>query len=204
MPKSFWRFTCRAGVPVLLFHVRVFVLEHVVMPRCDESRLSLLLSQASGSASAWLRAVPSESCFVLPSLRFRVAVRRRLRWPLPLSGGPCSRCCPQELDPFLETTQPRARAGRLGVRARPAGTTWARVFREAGGRVRENFFLRDAGLPSVGPEDGRRVEVVLTGLTLEHGVPSALDAIVVPCTHADGRPFPATAGRRSTFARADT
>ena len=34
--------------------------------------------------------------------------------------------------------------------------------------------------------------------------PLALDATVVSCLHADGRPFPgATAGRRSTFARAE-
>ena len=67
--------------------------------------------------------------------------------------------------------------------------------------MRENFFLRDAGLPTVGPEDGRRVEVVVTGLSLEQGVPLALDATVFSCTHADGRPFPgATADRRSTFA----
>ena len=179
-------------------------LEHVVKPRCDESRLSLLLSQASGSASAWLRAVPSESCFVLPPLRFQVAVRRRLRWPLPLSGGPCSRCCPQELDPLGDHAAACPTAGRLGVRARPVEKTWARVLREASGRVRENFFLRDAGLPTVGPEDGRRVEVVVTGLPHEHGVPMALDATVVSCTHADGRPFPgATAGRRSTFTRAE-
>ena len=56
----------------------------------------------------------------------------------------------------------------------------------------------------MGPEDGRRVEVVVTGLPLDHGVPLALDATVVSCLHADGKPFPgATAGRRSTFARAE-
>ena len=60
-------------------------LEHVVKPLCDEARLSLLLSQAGGSASAWLRAVPTEKCFTLTPLRFQVAVRRRLRWNLPLS-----------------------------------------------------------------------------------------------------------------------
>ena len=179
-------------------------LEHVVKPKCDESRLSLLVSQASGSASVWLRAVPTESCLTLSPLRFQVAVRRRLRWPLPLSGGPCSRCCPHELDATGDHAASCPISGRLGLRARPVEKTWARVLREAGGRVRENFFLRDAGLPTVDPADGRRVEVVVTGLPLDHGVPLAVDATVVSCLHADGTPFPgAVLGRGSTFARAE-
>ena len=32
--------------------------ERVVFPLCDEARLTLLLSQSGGPASAWLRAVP--------------------------------------------------------------------------------------------------------------------------------------------------
>ena len=66
-------------------------LERVVRPSSDTSRRTLLLSQAGGPASAWLRSIPSEPAFILSPLRLQVAMRRRLRWPLPLSGGKCCR-----------------------------------------------------------------------------------------------------------------
>ena len=33
----------------------------------------------------------------------------------------------------------------------------ARILREAGARVRENFFLRDAGIVQIDPADGRHI-----------------------------------------------
>ena len=47
-------------------------LERVVQPNCDRARLTLLLSQSGGAASAWLRAVPSEPAFTLRPLRFQL------------------------------------------------------------------------------------------------------------------------------------
>ena len=67
--------------------------------------------------------------------------------------------------------------------------TWARVAREAGGRVRENFYRRDTALPNIDPEDGRRVEVAVTGLPIAHGLPVLLDATLVSLLHADGTPW---------------
>ena len=75
-----------------------YFLEHVVLPSSSSSRRSLLLSQSGGPASAWLRAIPSEPAFTLSPLRLQVALRRRLRWPLPLSGGRCCRGCNKTLD----------------------------------------------------------------------------------------------------------
>ena len=82
-----------------------FFLERVVRPSCDKTRLALLLSQSSGFASAWLRAVPTEAALTFSPLCFQVEVRRRLRWPLPLSGGQCSRSCATQLDDKETTLQ---------------------------------------------------------------------------------------------------
>ena len=65
-------------------------LEHVVLPSCNRSRRTLLLSQSGGASGAFLRAVPSETAMVMSAIRFQVAIRRRLRWPLPQLGGKCS------------------------------------------------------------------------------------------------------------------
>ena len=66
---------------------------------------------------------------------------------------------------------------------------------EAGARVREDFFLRDAGLPSVGPDDNRRIEVMASGLPFAHGVPIAIDTTLVSPIMADGMPRPGAAIR---------
>ena len=50
--------------------------------------------------------------------------------------------------------------------------------------------MRDMGLRGIGPHDGRRLEVVATGLPIYRGVPLALDASVVAPLHADGSPWP--------------
>ena len=66
---------------------------------------------------------------------------------------------------------------------------WARVVREAGGRVREKVFLRDTAITSIDPSDGRHIEIVATGLPVAHGVPIAIDATIVSPLHADGSPW---------------
>jgi len=147
-----------------------FFLEQVVLPSSSSARRSLLLSQSGGPASAWLRAIPSEPAFTLSPLRLQVALRRRLRWPLPLSGGRCCRGCNKTLDLLGDRAAACPLAGRLKLRSRPLERTWARVLREAGGRVRENLWLRDAGLPGIDPGDGRRIEVVATGLPVARGM----------------------------------
>ena len=65
--------------------------------------------------------------------------------------------------------------GRLRVRAAPMEKAWARVFREAGARVQENVYLRDMRLDGIRASDGRRIEIVATGLPLAHRVPLACD-----------------------------
>eukprot|EP00973_Karenia_brevis_P057261 7966502-Karenia_brevis.AAC.1 len=62
--------------------------------------------------------------------------------------------------------------------------------REAGARVRENFCLIDAGLPNFDQRDGRRMEVVATGLSYRHGTPVAADCMMVSPLNMLGRPHP--------------
>ena len=74
---------------------------------------------------------------------------------------------------------------------------WARVFREAKARVVENCFLRDTAIPGIAATDGRRLEIVATGLPLHRGVPLGVDVTMVSPLHADGSPWAsadATAG----------
>jgi hypothetical protein len=70
--------------------------------------------------------------------------------------------------------------------------------------VRENLWLRDAGLPGIDPGDGRRIEVVATGLPVARGIPVAVDATLVSPLHADGTPFPGADSRAGvSFKRAE-
>ena len=163
--------------------------ELTVLPRCSPSRRALMLSQGSGAASAWLRAVPSETALRMTSLRFQTAVRRRLRWPIPLSVGICCRGCKLELDPLGDRAASCPTAGRLRLRAGLLERTWARVLREAGGRVRDRVALRDTALPNIDPADGRQIEIVATRLPIAHGKPVAVDATLISPLHADGTPW---------------
>ena len=77
-------------------------------------------------------------------------------------------------------------SGRIKLRAGPLEKTWARVLREAKAKVRENVFLRDTAEPSIDPSDGRKIEIVATGLPMARGLPVAVDATLVSPLHADG------------------
>ena len=103
-----------------------FFREHKVLPSCSKAERALLLSQASGPASAWLHAVPSEEALRFSPLRLQVALRRRLRWRLPLSGGICCRGCRTEMDWLGDRAAACGTSGRIKVRSGPIERTWAR------------------------------------------------------------------------------
>ena len=52
----------------------------------------------------------------------------------------------------------------------------------------EHFWLRDTSVP-VPPGDGRRIEILATGLPLYRGIPLAVDVTMVSALHADGTPW---------------
>ena len=117
-----------------------------------------------------------------------------LRYKLPL--GPRrrnGRTCRQLLDAFGYHWSSCPRSGRLKLRSTPLEKVWARIFREAGARVQENVLLRDTNLPRIAANDGRRLEVVATGLPLYRGVPLGVDCTMVSPLHTDGTPWPRAA-----------
>ena len=187
-----------------------FFLNTVVLPSCSPPRRALLLSGASGSGSAWLQAIPSEPCFTLSPIRFQVSIRRRLRWVLPSPVGVCGKKCFSIVDAWGDHLCSCMKSGKVKLRSRAVEKTWARISREAGGRVRENVKLRDCGIPGIDPSDGRNIEVVVTGLPLAHGIPIAIDASLVSPLHADGSPHdhvanqPGASLRRAERSKDDT
>ena len=170
-----------------------FFIEHEVHPECDGARKALLLSQSGGPAGAFLRAIPSEPIFTMSAFRLQVAIRRRLRWILPLSGS----------DILGDRAAADSRSGKLKLRSVPLERVWKRILREAGARVRENVALVDTAVPNIYPGDRRRIEIVASGLPVAQGVPIAVDVTMVSPLHADGTPFPKAANLPGkSFARA--
>ncbi len=168
--------------------------ERVLLPTLSDSQKAMALSQGS-SGGAWLRAIPSERVFQMNPLRFQVAMRRRVRWPLPLASHRCrGRACHTAQDEHGDHAASCNRRGLRKSRAKPIEKVWARALREGGARVRENVLLRDAGLP-VDPSDQRAIEIVVTGLPVEHGIPLAVDATMVSPLHTDGTPHVGAASR---------
>ena len=135
-------------------------------------------------------------------LYMQVAMRRRLRWPLLLGPARCNGAsCRQPLDEYGDHWASCTRSGRVRKRAKPLELAWARVFREAGARVQENVFLRDTRPPNIHARDGRRLEIVATGLPLHRGVPLGVDATMVSPLHADGPPWAGAADGHSVAIR---
>ncbi len=104
-----------------------YVLEHVLLPASEPGQRAMFLSQG-GAGGAWLRAIPSERIFSLRPLRFQVAMRRRLRWPLPLTRHACrGKTCRLEHDLLGDHPASCPRSGLLKLRSRPIEKIWARV-----------------------------------------------------------------------------
>lgn len=123
-------------------------------------------------------------------LRFLAMLRRRLRLPLPAVPGTCR--CGAEQDPLGDHRAACAPSGLLKLRAGPVEKAWGQVCEEAGAQVLENQFLRDMGLETeVRRTDDRRVELVVKGLPLFHGIPLArFDASVSPHSTRTAPPGP--------------
>ena len=86
---------------------------------------------------------------------FRTILLRRLRQPLPLSERSCR--CGRPLDSSGHHRAACAQAGVLERRGFAVESAAARIFREAGSRVRVNVFVRDMDLimPHAKAEDWR-------------------------------------------------
>ena len=62
----------------------------------------------------------------------------------------------------------------------------AQVCREAGGHMGLDRFIRDLDVGAFNPLDGRRIEVIVDGLSLWHGAQLAVDTTLVSPLHGDG------------------
>ena len=131
--------------------------------------------------------MPTEAGTTLIPSHLQVALRRRLRLPLPMIARRCNgRSCRRRLDDLGDHRASCPVSGRLRRRAGPLEKAWARVLREAGVRIQENVLLRDTNLPGIAANDQRAIEIIAHGVPWYHGVPLACDASMVSPLHADG------------------
>ena len=142
-------------------------------PTLTDPARALVRSQQGPLASAALTALPTSRATRIDPQPFRVWLCRRLFLPLPL----CPRTCPCGR-PFDMCGHHRAacsRAGVLGCRGFPVERAAAQVCREAGGRVGLDRFIRDLDVGAFNPLDGRRIEVIVDGLSLWYRAQLAVD-----------------------------
>ena len=129
-----------------------------------------LRSQAGAHAGEWLRAIPTNEGTQLLPLDMQLALRRRLRLPLPLAasccGGQGKPGCRALVDQFGDHRAACARSGLLARRAPVLERAWVRVAREAvaaEGRVVPQQSLAQTTAPGVAPDDRRRLDLVIYG-----------------------------------------
>ncbi|CAE7311141.1 unnamed protein product, partial [Symbiodinium sp. KB8] len=97
---------------------------------------AMLRSQSGPHAAAWLSAIPSEAGFALPPDRMLIALRRRLRLPLPVAPHRCGahgHGCGAAVDADGDHHAACPRTGLLARRAKPLEHAWVSIVREAVG-----------------------------------------------------------------------
>ena len=129
-------------------------------------------------SSRALRARMGDGCGPSPQTKARkllpvdmqLALRRRLRLPLPLAaprcGGQGKPGCRALVDQFGDHRAACARSGLLARRAPILERAWVRVAREAvaaKGRVVPQQWLAQTTAPGVAPRDRRRLDLVIYG-----------------------------------------
>ena len=172
-----------------------------VMPPLPEAEQALLRSQSGPHAAAWLTAIPTDPGTTLSPEEMQVALRRRLRLPLPLAsrhcGGERRYGCGAPLDPFGDHATACHRTGLLARRAKVVELAWLRVAREAvgaEGRVIAQPLLGDTNIPGVSCSDQRRLDIVIYGAD-PHGVALCGDATLVAPLNRRGQPTHGSATR---------
>ena len=123
---------------------------------------------------AWLSAVPSEPAFTFAPQAIQLALRRRLRLPLPLSPNRCgpSPGCGQQVDEYGDHGLACPRTGLLARRAKAVERAWVRVAREAvgsDGQVIPQQWLVHTTTPGVPADARRRLNLVVSGATSRGG-----------------------------------
>ena len=114
--------------------------------------------------------------YVSPLYIFRVLLLERLRLPPPITEATCGGCGAPP-DPRGIHRATCTSSGRVRKRAAPVERMLARVFREAGARVRFNAFLRDMNV-GVAASDARRIDKLAQDLPCFGGSQLAVDVIL--------------------------
>ena len=136
-----------------------------------------LRSCSGPHAGAWLATIPSTDALRLSNPEFLCALRRRLGLA---TGGAREHCegCGRAIDPHGHHRTACGRTGRHCARHKCVVAAWRQVFQEAGGHVpKRNVerMLRDTHVP-VDPRDARRLDLLVTGLSVARGLPLFVDA----------------------------
>jgi hypothetical protein len=154
----------------------------------DESTVAQVWSQAGPGAAAFLTARPDEIRRIYPP-EFQIAMRRRLRLPVPVTGLTCpgSHNPPVPLDPYGDHLCSCMTAGRIQRRALAFERAWEQVFREGGASVQPKPYVRDLGLEGTDVNDQRRLDFLATGTTVHGGIPLACDATLGSVLNCTGR-----------------
>ena len=111
--------------------------EPVLLPALAPAARALLHSQSGPHAGIWLAAIPSDAASTLAPDLMHVAMRRRLRLPLPLTALHCGaegrHGCGAEVDAYGDYHLACPRTGLLPRRGFVVERAWVQVAREAVG-----------------------------------------------------------------------
>ena len=128
---------------------------------------------------AWLAAIPTEPATTLPPMAMQIALRRRLRQPLPLHSNTCGppHGCRGAVDRFGDHALLLARRAKIVERA------WVQVAREAvgsEGQVVPQQWLAN----TTGAQDRRRLDLVVYGALRSGGAQCCDATLVSPLTRS--------------------
>ena len=171
-------------------------------PASPPAGQALLRSQAGPHASAWLTAIPSEEGATLTPNLMHIALRRRLRLPLPPAAQRCGQGagrhgCGGALDPLGDHALACPRSGLLARRAHLLEHAWIRVAREAvgsEGRVVPQPWLAHTNLATA-VDDRRRLDLLIHGAT-PRGEALACDVTLVSPLHPQWPAHPPSCNSR--------
>ena len=132
-----------------------------------------------------------------PTEAMQIALRRRLRQPLPLHSNTCGppHGCRGAVDRFGDHALACPRTGLLARRAKIVERAWVQVAREAvgsEGQVVPQQWLANTTAPQVGAQDRRRLDLVVYG-ALRSGGAQCCDATLVSPLTRSGHPQPCAA-----------
>jgi hypothetical protein len=175
------------------YHASVAVEKRFVqrdlLSHLEQSQRTMLLSQSGPNAGRFLSALPTAPETTFGPGLMEVAIKRRLELPLPILTEICEGThCSKRIDSVGDHRANCMRTGRVQKRAKPMEIMWARVFREAGARVKPSKMLNEMNL-GVPANDLRRIDFIAYGLPAYTGLPIAGDSSMVSPVTGDGKPI---------------